>query len=482
MDTEYDVLIIGAGISGINAAYRLQAEFPNLRFAIIEARANLGGTWGFFKYPGIRSDSDLFTFGFSWFPWTRVNPIAEGPALLNYIDEAATKNGIKENILFNHKVHTAEWSTPDQLWSLNVSAGSTTKTLSARFIVFGTGYYNYDEALKSDIPGLNNFQGQIIHPQFWPEDLDYSNKKIVVIGSGATAITLLPKLAEKAEPTMLQRSPSYIVNLPNPTSSWIANILPQSLYYNIRRFRARFMSRFFFLLCQAFPDFSKRLLRKRTEKELPPNIPFEPHFAPTYNPWEQRLCVSPDGDFYQCLRSGRAKIRTDTIKEVTSTGIALNSGEFLPADMIITATGLKLQLAGGIHIKSDGVDIDPSKKYMWRGMMLQDIPNASMIIGYVNASWTLGADATSLFICRLLREMERDGMGVAVPRMSLKTAEEIQFRSTFQLASTYVQRQEHILPRAGDRGPWKPREYYGEDVKFARSGSLEGLEMSKKVV
>lgn len=484
MEQVFDVIIVGAGISGINAAYRLQSQFPNLRYAILEARNSLGGTWDLFKYPGIRSDSDLFTFGFSWHPWDQDNPIAHGSSIVTYLNNAAEKQNIKDHILFEHRLLGADWSSTDNNWSLSVEHNGVSTSFSAQFLVFGTGYYDYHTPLQVEIPGLDRFQGQVIHPQFWPEDLDYSDKKIVIIGSGATAVTLLPKLAEKAQVTMLQRSPTYILSVSNTTTSWLSTMLPTSLHRRLQRIRWLHTSRFFFLFCQAFPNFSRWLLRSSVSRQLPPHLPHDPHFRPRYNPWDQRLCVCPDGDFFKSLHSGRADVRTDTIRQVTSSGIELDSGDKLEADMIVTATGLRLQLAGGTSLTVDGIPQPISEKYAWHGLMLQDLPNAAFLLGYVNASWTLGADATSQFICRLIKEMKHRGVKAAVPRLSTAVAKQVQPRRLLGLNSTYVVKAERDLPKCADRGPWKPRDNYFDDIKFAQWGDLEGLEFlgEKKVL
>ncbi|KAJ5646242.1 hypothetical protein N7490_002614 [Penicillium lividum] len=474
-ESRFDVVIVGAGISGINAAYRLQDELPGYSYTILEARDDLGGTWDLFKYPGIRSDSDLFTFGFSFNPWSQSNPIAEGHLIKGYVRDTAKKFGIDKNIQYQHRLSAANWSSEDNYWSLNVDHNGTAKTINARFILFGSGYYNYKEPLAATIPGLDNFQGQVIHPQFWPKDLDYTGKKVVIIGSGATAITLLPNLAKKAERvTMVQRSPSYILSLPNRSNSWLLRwILPTKAYHSFQRMIWILQSRFFFLFCQGFPNFARWILKLTTKRQLPSHIPHNPHFQPRYNPWEQRLCVSPDGDFYACLRRGKADVRTDTIKTVTKNGLTINSGETLDADIIITATGLKLQIAGGAIITVDGEKIDIGSKYMWNGVMLQDVPNASFIIGYTNASWTLGADATAQFVTRLLKSMETRKLLAATPRMKAQEAEVVQTRPLLNLNSTYVTAASRVLPLAADRGPWRPRDHYLKDVKFATKGNLD---------
>jgi cation diffusion facilitator CzcD-associated flavoprotein CzcO len=473
--TDFDVIIVGAGISGINAGYRVQDQLPGFSYSILEARDDLGGTWDLFKYPGIRSDSDLFTFGFAFNPWNRSNPIAEGSAIKSYVRDTAEKFGIAKNIRFRNRLNSADWSSTENVWSLNVDADGTPTTLRARFVIFGTGYYNYHQPLKANIPNLDDFQGQIIHPQVWPENLDYAGKKVVIIGSGATAITLLPNLAEKAERvTMLQRSPTYILSLPNRSNSrWLAYLLPSSLYHRLQRFIWIYTSRIFFLFCQRFPGFSRWILRQNVSRQLPSHISHDPHFKPRYNPWDQRLCVCPDGDFFQSLRRGKADVRTDTIKTVTKRGITLNSGESLDADIIVTATGLQLQIAGGSNLTVDGKKIEIGSKFLWNGVMLQDLPNASFIIGYTNASWTLGADATVQFITRLLRTMKERKLVSATPRMRANEEKTLEERPLLNLNSTYVTVASKHLPMAGDKGPWQARDHYHKDIKFATNGDLE---------
>ncbi|GFF37656.1 FAD-containing monooxygenase EthA [Aspergillus lentulus] len=475
---DYDIIIVGAGISGINAAYRIQSQLPNHRYAILEARNAIGGTWDLFKYPGIRSDSDLFTFGFSWNPWNQDNPIAEGASISKYMRDTAAQYGIDKHIHFQHRLLAADWSSADNVWKLAVDHEDEPKTYTARFVIFGTGYYNYHEPLAADVPGLSQFQGQVIHPQFWPEDLDYTDKKVVIIGSGATAVTLLPKMAEKAaKVTMLQRSPTYILSLPNRQSSLLSWILPNTVNRKLQRLRWIFTSRLFFLFCQTFPWMARLLLKLSVVRQLPKNMAYDPHFKPRYNPWDQRLCICPDGDFFKSLHTGHADVKTDTIRQVTANGIELNSGDFLDADIIVTATGLKLQIAGGTSITVDGEKQRVSDKYLWNGVMLQDLPNASFVIGYTNASWTLGADATAHFVCRLLKWMERHHKLAAIPRLNPVLAKQMQPRRLLNLNSTYVTAAEKDLPKAADRGPWQPRDNYLSDLMFAKYGRLdEGLE------
>lgn len=487
---DYDVVIVGAGISGINAAYRIQEAFPGFKYCILEARDSIGGTWDLFKYPGIRSDSDLFSFGFQWYPWNHNNPIASGPSILAYIKEASSKFGIDANIRFRHMLKHASWSSEDQCWTLRVENsnsdgnsnsdttgdGGNHLSVSARYVIFGTGYYDYNTPLPANIPGLDTFKGQIIHPQFWPEDLDCTGKKIIIIGSGATAVTLLPKLADEAKRvTMLQRSPTYIVELPNRTSrSWVDYLLPRAAALRFKRLSWILYSRITFLLITAFPAIAKWALRRRTSRALPKHVSIDPHFTPRYNPWEQRLCVCPDGDFYKALHTGRADVATGVIKTVTATGIELVSGQFLDADIIVTATGLRLRLAGGATIDVDGTPIRPHDKFIWRGSMLQDVPNASFVIGYTNASWTLGAEATATTVVRLLKAMRDKNCTSVVPRVSDPDA--LVETNFLNLNSTYITKAQDVLPKAATVGPWAPRSHYLSDYWAAKYGNLDGLE------
>ncbi|KAJ5162524.1 hypothetical protein N7492_007916 [Penicillium capsulatum] len=478
-DRRFDVVIVGAGISGINSAYRMQTELPGYSYTILEARDDLGGTWDLFRYPGIRSDSDLFTFGFAFNPWPYDHPIAEGGDLKAYIRDTAEKFEIDREIQFRHKLESAGWSSEDHTWSLQVNADGKPATYTARFVIFGTGYYNYQQPLDAHIPGLDNFQGEIIHPQFWPEKLDYQNKKVVIIGSGATAITLLPNMAEQAERvTMLQRSPTYIINLPNRTKSWwLAYVIGSTPYRKFIRWFSMFQARLFFLFCQRWPGAARWLMNLHTSRELPSHIPLNPHFQPRYNPWDQRLCVSPDGDFFECLRRGKADVKTDTIKTVTKKGIQLTSGDALDADIIITATGLRMQMAGGSALSVDGEKIDIGSKFLWNGVMMQDLPNATFMIGYTNASWTLGADATATFTTRLLKSLESRKLIAATPRMKPNEESTLEERNMLSLTSTYVKVAAKDIPKSANRAPWQPRDHYTKDMKFAQHGNIDnGLE------
>ncbi|KIM97582.1 hypothetical protein OIDMADRAFT_130179 [Oidiodendron maius Zn] len=457
-ESHFDVLIIGAGISGINSAYRIQAELPHYNYAIIEARSAMGGTWDFFRYPGLRSDSDLHTFGFPWRPWSSPKSIADGQSICKYIQESAAEYGIDKRVRYRHHVTSANWSSAEQQWSLA-------------------------EALQTMIPGLENFKGVTVHPQFWPEDLDYTGKKMVVIGSGATAITIIPVLARKAAMvTMLQRSPSYIISQPavDPFGELMRKLLPKWLAFKLVRWKFLLVPFLFYQFCRVYPGAARWILKRRAERELPKNIPHDPNFRPCYNPWEQRLCASPDGDFFQALREGHADVVTDKIKTVTATGIETESGRTLDADIIVTATGLKLQLLGGATITIDSKPLELSDKYVWKGQMLQDVPNAVLVVGYTNASWTLGSDSTSLQVSRLLKYMDRHGMAYATARVP--EGQKMASVPIINLSSTYVEKARTMLPRAGDTGPWKPRVNYIMDRWEAAHGSVTtDIEFTKAV-
>ncbi|KIV79459.1 hypothetical protein PV11_07021 [Exophiala sideris] len=472
----FDVIIVGAGISGVNAAYRLQESLPDYSYAIFEGRAEMGGTWSLFKYPGIRSDSDLHTFGFPWDPWKEDRAIADAPSILKYVKTTAERHGIDKHVKYQHKVESMNWSSEQQQWRLEVTVeGAEMRTYYARHIMIGTGYYDYGQGLPARIPGIENFKGTVVHPQFWPEDLDYADKKVVIIGSGATAVTLLPSMAEKAESvTMLQRSPGYflIVPLTFPVDKVLKAVLPEKWAYQLIRWRFMLLSLFFFHFCRLFPERGIKALRKTTEKELPPTLQFDKHFVPKYKPWEQRMCITPGGDFFAALRSGKGNMVTDIIENVTASGIQLQSGQYLDADIIVTATGLKMQIFGGIKVSVDGEPFNQGKKFIWRGALLQDLPNFTYVFGYTNASWTLGADATALLWVRLLKQMKKQNMTSMVARLDQK--EGVVEVPLLNLSSTYIKSaaETGALPKAGDRGPWTPRSAYLWDFWHAKFGDI----------
>ncbi|KAG9775198.1 monooxygenase, partial [Aureobasidium melanogenum] len=478
-NNRFDVIIIGAGISGINAAYRLQEGIPDYKYTILEGRHEMGGTWSLFKYPGIRSDSDLHTFGFAWDPWKEDRCIADAPSILRYLKTTAERHGIAQHVQYGHQVENMNWSTEHQHWQLDVfvNGSEKPKQFYARHILLGTGYYDYTTGLETKIPGIQNFKnGPVVHPQFWPEDLDYTDKKVVIIGSGATAVTLLPSMTDKAKSvTMLQRSPSYFLPLPLviPIDQFIKKVVPERWAYKLIRLRFLLFSFLFVNFCRLFPQRGIKLLRAATEKELPENIPFDPHFVPRYNPWQQRMCITPGGDFFAALRTGKANVVTDTIDTVTETGIKLKSGDRLDADIIITATGLKLRMGGGAKLTVDGEPYPVNQKYVWRGAMLQDLPNLTFVLGYTDASWTLGADATSQLWVRLLKAARAKNMTSIVPRMDEKDKDLVLNKPLLNLNSSYIKAAEQDLPKGGDRGPWIPRSSYWKDIWHAKFGDIQ---------
>ncbi|PKS08626.1 hypothetical protein jhhlp_005013 [Lomentospora prolificans] len=473
---DYDIVIIGAGISGINTAYRIQTELPGKSYTIFEARDSLGGTWDLFKYPGIRSDSDLHTFGFAWRPWTSQSSIADGSSILRYLTDSVEETGIDKKIQYGQRVESVDWSSQSALWSVTIKpkgSDEPSRTIACRWIVFGTGYYDYDTPLPAIIPGIENFKGIVVHPQFWPTDLNYADKNIVIIGSGATAITLLPSLAQKASHvTMLQRTPTYILSLPavDKLGNFIRKLFPSRVASYFVRLKFIVMSLLFFKCSKMFPSLSRRLLLGETKKQLPPSIPIDPHFNPPYNPWDQRLCTCPAGDFYKALSDGKGSVVTAHIDTVTEDGIRLKkNSEVLQPDIIVTATGLKLRLIGGIQITIDNQPFDFSKQFVWRGALLQNLPNATFIIGYTNASWTLGADANATVMTRIIKNMDKKGAKVVIP----STTEKMREKRLLNLNSTYIHHADGMLPKTGDKGPWKPRDDYLVDVWKARFASIE---------
>ena len=477
----FDVVIVGAGISGINAAHHIRTKLPSLRYTVLESRSEIGGTWDLFRYPGIRSDTDLFTFGFGWHPWTENRAIADGASISHYLRSTVKKEGIDKHIRFQNRVVSADWITQDQSWSLKVEAPSgQSENIEARFLILGTGYYDYQEALKPEIPGLEHFKGRVIHPQFWPEDLDYTGKKVVIVGSGATAITLLPSMSKEAKHvTMLQRSPTYILSIDNSAgSSLVHKIIPKSWSFKLSRWLFMWTTAIIFYLCRAFPTKARSMLQSAVAKQLPANVPMDPHFQPTYRPWDQRLCFTPNGDFFDAIREGRAGVETGRIKTVTDTTIVLDSGREIAADMIVTATGLKLAVGGHIKISTDGKPINLAERFAWRTALLEDVPNMAIMMGYVNASWTLGAETTAQLVCRLLKHMQYKGYASATPR--IPPGLHIQPRLMWNLDATYVKKAAEHMPRVGDVGAWRGRTNYFLDLYRARYGSItSGIEFTK---
>jgi monooxygenase len=478
-----DVVVVGAGLSGIGAACHLQEECPGRSFVILESRGAIGGTWDLFRYPGIRSDSDMFTLGYSFRPWKDSQAIADGSAIRSYIQETAREYGVEEKIRFHHQVLSADWSSADARWTVTARRTDTGETVrfTCSWLTVCSGYYRYDEGFRPEFPGEERFGGEVIHPQHWPEDFDATGKRIVVIGSGATAVTLVPNLAGPAEHvTMLQRTPSYVMTLPgrDPLATFLKSKLPEKLAYPIVRWKNVLLSTAFYQFSQRFPKAAKKLLHRLTQKQLP-NVDVGTHFNPPYNPWDQRLCLVPDGDLFRSLRRGESSIVTGRIATFTEKGIELESGEHLDADVIVTATGLNLLPIGGMSLCRDGKPVDLSDTVSYKGMMISGVPNFSMVIGYTNASWTLKADLVNRYVCRLLNHMAAEGYVAATPVAPPEGADQ----PFLDLASGYVQRSLAQLPKQGRRKPWRLHQNYIRDVGLLRRGPLEdeGMTFQKSV-
>ncbi|GAB2564236.1 flavin-containing monooxygenase [Nocardia heshunensis] len=458
-----DVVIVGAGLSGIGAAYRLQTEQPGRSYAIFEARAALGGTWDLFRYPGIRSDSDMFTLGYPFKPWRDALSIADGPSILRYITETATENGIDQHIRFGTKVVGAEWDSNASRWTLTLERtsadGVERSTLTCGFLYSCSGYYNYEQGHSPEFPGIEDFAGTVVHPQFWPEDLDYAGKKVVVIGSGATAVTLVPAMAEQAElVTMLQRSPTWISAVPgrDKIADRIRDLLPADLAHRVIRTKNILFNIGFYQYCRRRPEAARKLLTGLTTRILKDESLVAEHFTPDYNPWDQRLCAVPNADFFKAMRKGQAEVVTDHIETFVPEGIRLKSGRVLEADIVITATGLQLLAFGGIDLVVDGAPVTLSDEFVWQGTMISGVPNFAVCIGYTNASWTLRADLTSRLVCKVLAYMDRSGYSAVVPQPQATLAQ----RPLLDLASGYIQRSIGDFPHQGDRHPWQVRQNY----------------------
>ncbi|WP_433685875.1 flavin-containing monooxygenase [Nocardia sp. CA-119907] len=459
-----DVVIVGAGLSGIGAAYRLQTECPGKTYAVLEARASLGGTWDLFRYPGIRSDSDMFTLGYPFKPWRDAKSIADGPSILRYVKETAAEFGIDRHIRYSTKVVGADWSTESARWTLTLeqrdAAGVTVgRTLTCNFLYACAGYYNYDQGHSPEFPGIDSFSGQLVHPQFWPEDLDYTGKRVVVIGSGATAVTLVPAMAEQAElVTMLQRSPTWISAVPgrDKQADKIRELLPPKLAHRLIRTKKILFSIGFYQYCRRRPEAARKLLTGLTTRILKDRNAVAEHFTPDYDPWDQRLCAVPDADFFKAMKKGMAEVVTDHIETFVPEGIRLKSGRILEADIVVTATGLQLLAFGGIAPQVDGRPVPLSEQFVWQGAMLTGVPNFAVCIGYTNASWTLRADLTSRLVCKVVNHLDRNGYAAVVPKPDGQLDE----RPLLDLASGYIQRSIGDFPRQGDRHPWKVRQNY----------------------
>jgi monooxygenase len=474
-----DVLIVGAGISGIGAACRLQERCAGKTFAILEARDAIGGTWDLFRFPGIRSDSDMFTLSYPFRPLTGAQAIADGWSIRSYIEETARAHGIEERIRFHHRLVAAEWSSEDSRWRVEVERGDTGETLemTCGFLFSCTGYYRYDRGHTPEFDGLECFGGKVVHPQFWTDDIDYSGKRIVVIGSGATAITVIPALAERAaHVTMLQRSPSYIISLPavDPLARVVGRVLPTRLAYPLVRWKNVLLALTIFGFSRHRPAQMKLVIRKLLERRLPAGYDIDTHFKPSYEPWDQRMCIVPDGDFFDAISAGRVSVVTDRIATFTETGITLESGAALEADMVVTATGLELVPLGGITLSVDGEDVDVGQTFAYRGMMLSGVPNMAFSFGYTNQSWTLGSDLTAREVCRILGHMDRYRHTQCTPRTRDAEVTPVQF---VDLSSGYVRRAMDRFPKQGSQDPWRRVQSYTQNVRAFRRNPGDDAEL-----
>ena len=469
-----DVIVVGAGISGIGMGYHLQTRCPERSYAILEGRGAMGGTWDLFRYPGIRSDSDMHTLGFVFQPWTQAKAIADGPSIRNYVVETAQAHGIDGHIRYNHHVKTAAWSTDDARWTVTATGSDGAPvTMTCNFLCMCSGYYDYAKGHSPEFVGAADFAGQIVHPQFWPEGLDYADKRVVVIGSGATAVTLVPEMAKQAaHVTMLQRSPTYVVSRPaeDPVANWLRARLPSKLAYGMTRWKNVLWGMFFFRMARRKPEKIKQRILGMVREHLGPDYDVATHFTPRYNPWDQRLCLVPDADLFGAINTGKASVETATIERFTPTGIRLSSGKELPADIIVTATGLELQLLSGVAFAMDGAPVDLAKALHYKGMMYEGVPNLASVFGYTNASWTLKADLTAMYVCRLLNTMKRRGLRQATPRNDDPTMGTEPF---LDFSSGYVQRAAGKLPQQGTKKPWKLNQNYALDVMALKYGSVD---------
>ncbi|KAG5945546.1 hypothetical protein E4U53_006695 [Claviceps sorghi] len=493
---DFDVVVIGAGVSGINAAYRIQERSPSTTYTVLEGRDTIGGTWDLWRYPGIRSDSDVFTFSFAWNPWPETSTLARGEDFKEYMVQSAKMAGIDGRIRFRHRVVSANWVSSGRYWEVTARVGgddaqpqqrqqqqqqTTTRdadtalhVFRSRFIFLGTGYYDYEQPLQAVIPGLDHFQGRLIRPQFWPAEYDYADKDMVIIGSGATAISILPAVAKQAKHvTMVQRSPTWYapVSQYGKLARFLAAVLPASIARRANRLRWLVQDQLLIALSSYAPSAARAVLGYLTARELPKGLSREKHFTPRYNPWEQRLCAVMDSDLFRALRSGRASVVTGHIETVTKNSVRMVSGEEVPADVIVAATGIQIKFGGNIRFSIDHVVVDPAQKFAWKASMLQDVPNLVFSFGYQNIAWTLGADCAAQVLTRLMSQLEKQGASVATPRLGPQDAH-MQPKPLFSLTSTYLERMLDLFPRAGS-GQWRPRSNYMTDMCAAKWGDMK---------
>jgi monooxygenase len=465
----FDVLIMGAGLSGIDAAHHLQKLCPNKSYVILEQRDRMGGTWDLFRYPGVRSDSDMLTMGYSFRPWTSPKAISPGDDIRDYISATAHDEGLDRNIRFRHQIKRAAWSSAEARWTVQAvrklpDGREEPVALTCNFLFSCAGYYRYSGGYTPEFPDIDVFQGRVVHPQAWPQDLDYSGKRMVIIGSGATAVTLVPALAKTAgHVTMLQRSPTYIISMPeqDTKANWLRSVLPAMWAYRLSRWKNVGFMIYLYQLSQRFPNFIKEGLLKKVREELGPDYDVATHFTPRYKPWEQRLCLVPDSDLFQAIKSGRAGVATGEIETFTGNGIRLKSGEELHADIIVTATGLVMQTFGGIELSVDGRDIDPGETLAYKGVMMSGVPNLASVFGYINASWTLKADLICNYVCRLLNFMDSKGLRQVTP---MNRGEQAAAPFVENFSSGYMQRALTKWPKQGSKPPWRVHQNYIRDT------------------
>ena len=478
IDNHFDVIVVGAGISGIGAAYHLQTMSPKSTYQILEGRADFGGTWDLFRYPGIRSDSDMHTLGYRFKPWTADKSIADGPRILDYLRETITENSIDKKIRYNQQVTKAQWSSEDSRWSLTVTdkVSDEVKTFTCGYLFMCSGYYSYKQGFTPEFAGVEKFQGKVVHPQQWPQDLDYKNKRVVVIGSGATAMTLVPAMAnDVAEITLLQRSPTYVISRPSvdPFAKRMRRIWPKKIAYALTRVENTTRQQELYKLCREAPEGVKSVLIDAVRAELGADFDVDKHFTPTYKPWDQRMCLVPDSDLFVALRSNKAKVVTDTIKTFTETGIQLDSGEHLEADIVVTATGLNLCTLGEMEFVVDSQPVDFAKTWTYKGFAFSGIPNLASSWGYINASWTLRADLTCEYVCRLLNHMRKTKTTSCTPTLR-KIDQDMPQRNWLEdFTSGYMKRMMHKMPRQGDHEPWINPQNYELDKKMFRKSPID---------
>ncbi|MEZ0341136.1 flavin-containing monooxygenase [Mycobacterium sp. pV006] len=468
-----DVLIIGAGISGIGAAYRIAERNPQLSYKILERRSRIGGTWDLHTYPGIRSDSDILTLSYPWEPWARPENVADGPDIRDYLETTARKHDIYRHIQFDTRVLSADWDSGTDTWVVTVERDGQTSTMRGRFLFFATGYYDYDNPYQPDLPGLDRFDGPVIHPQHWPDDLDYTGKNVLVIGSGATAVSMIPALARDAgHVTMLQRSPTYLLSgqRVNPVVQFLRKIPPRKLGYRLAWLYNLLFIVTVYAVARTAPKLSRRIIRAVAKLYLPKGYPVDVHFNPSYDPWDQRLCLILSGDFYQAIGEGRAEVVTDQVDHVDSNGVVLKSGRRIDADVLVTATGLQLLALGGVQLSIDGEEIKPQDRFVYKEHLLEDVPNLAWCVGYINASWTLRADLTGRAVANLLAHMESHGYTHAYPHLGDVVMAE---KPAWDINAGYVKRTPHALPKSGTHRPWNVRHNYlldALDHRFDRIG------------